>query len=72
MTTEFASPPGQGVLHLLWDASCLGSGWMVYGPVLSDKGDVIEFFGMFKKLKNTRAQVWGLEWASFEVAPEQI
>jgi hypothetical protein len=68
MTTEFASPPANGVLNLLQTASCLASGWIVYGPVLSEDGEVLDFFGNFKELNNTRAQVWGLKWATFEVA----
>lgn len=68
LTTEFASPPAEGVLRLLGDAHYLASGWIVYGPVMCDNGELIEFFGMFKEFQNSRARVAGLEFATFTVA----
>ena len=68
MTTEFASPPAQGLLQLLWTADCLGSGWIVFGPNLWEDGEIAVFAGIFRIHRNSRAQVWGLEWASFDVA----
>jgi hypothetical protein len=61
---------GEGILMLLAAANSLAYGWLIYGPTLSNE-QVSAFEGIFD-LRRGRAQVAGLNWASFAIVEPSL
>jgi hypothetical protein len=63
--SPFALPAESGVFEVLRTANCLGTGWLVSGPLVTD-GAIAVFDGIFN-VGTGRPHISGLQWASFSV-----